>query len=90
MISRTLGAPDDLMMAADVGRILRISVDMVRLLARDGRLPFTCTVRGVRLFRRGDVETLDRERRAKGNARSAASAAASRASSPATSRATKT
>jgi excisionase family DNA binding protein len=62
MISRTLGAPDDLMMAADAGRILRVSVDMVRLLARDGRLPFTSTVGGVRLFRRADVETLARQR----------------------------
>jgi excisionase family DNA binding protein len=64
MISRTVGAPDDLMMAADAGRILRVSVDMVRLLARDGRLPFTSTVGGVRLFRRADVETLARERSA--------------------------
>ena len=72
MISRTLGAPDDLMMAADVGRILSISVDMVRLLARDGRLPFTSTVGGVRLFRRGDVEDLARARKANGTGRSGA------------------
>ena len=72
MISKTLGAPDDLMMAADVGRILRISVDMVRLLARDGRLPFTSTVGGVRLFRRADVDALAREREAKGTGRSGA------------------
>jgi excisionase family DNA binding protein len=58
------------MMAADVGRILRISVDMVRLLARDGRLPFTSTVGGVRLFRRADVDALDRERKANGTGRS--------------------
>lgn len=70
MISRTLGAPDDLMMAADVGRILRISVDMVRLLARDGRLAFTSTVGGVRLFRRADVDALARERKAHGIGRS--------------------
>jgi excisionase family DNA binding protein len=62
MITRTLAAPDDLMMAADAGRILRVSVDMVRLLARDGRLPFTSTVGGVRLFRRADVERLALER----------------------------
>jgi excisionase family DNA binding protein len=62
MITRTLEAPDDLMMAADAGRILRVSVDMVRLLARDGRLPFTSTVGGVRLFRRADVERLALER----------------------------
>jgi excisionase family DNA binding protein len=64
MITRTLEAPDDLMMAADAGRILRVSVDMVRLLARDGRLPFTSTVGGVRLFRRADVERLAHERQA--------------------------
>jgi excisionase family DNA binding protein len=64
MITRTLEAPDDLMMAADAGRVLRISVDMVRLLARDGRLPFTSTVGGVRLFRRADVERLAIERQA--------------------------
>jgi len=64
MITRTLEAPDDLMMAADAGRILRVSVDMVRLLARDGRLPFTSTVGGVRLFRRADVERLALEREA--------------------------
>ena len=65
MITRTLEAPDDLMMAADAGRILRVSVDMVRLLARDGRLPFTSTVGGVRLFRRADVERLALARQAK-------------------------
>jgi excisionase family DNA binding protein len=71
MITRTLEAPDDLMMAADAGRILRISVDMVRLLARDGRLPFTSTVGGVRLFRRADVERLALERQANRPVRSA-------------------
>lgn len=70
MISRTVASPDDLLMAADAGKILRISVDMVRLLARDGRLPFTSTVGGVRLFRRVDVETLARERRTHGVGRS--------------------
>ena len=55
-------APDDLMTAADAGRILSLSVDMVRVLARDGRLPFTRTVGGVRLFRRVDVENLASER----------------------------
>ena len=65
MITSTLEAPDDLMMAADAGRILRLSVDMVRLLARDGRLLFTSTVGGVRLFRRADVERLALARQAK-------------------------
>ena len=59
------GNPDDVMTASDAGRILGVSVDMVRLLARDGRLPFTSTIRGVRLFRRDDVERLAMERLAK-------------------------
>ena len=50
--------PDDLMTAGDVGRILGVSVDTVRLLAKEGRIPFKSTVRGVRLFRRADVEEL--------------------------------
>ncbi len=54
--------PDDLMTAADAARILEISSDMVRLLARGGGLPFMSTVRGVRLFRRADVDALARAR----------------------------
>ena len=54
--------PDDLMTAVDAGRILGVSVDTVRLLAKDGRIPFMSTVRGVRLFRRADVEDLARIR----------------------------
>jgi hypothetical protein len=45
---------------------------MVRLLARDGRLPFTSTVGGVRLFRRADVDALARERKVQGVGRSGA------------------
>jgi excisionase family DNA binding protein len=62
MRSTRAEAPDDLMTSVDAGRILGISVDMVRLLARNGRLPFTSTVGGVRLFRRADVEHLAKER----------------------------
>lgn len=54
--------PDDLMTAADAARILDLSSDMVRLLARGGGIPFLATVRGVRLFRRADVDALARER----------------------------
>ena len=54
--------PDDLMTAVDAGRILGVSVDTVRLLAKEGRIPFMSTVRGVRLFRRADVEDLARVR----------------------------
>lgn len=46
---------DDLMTASDAGRILGVSVDMVRLLAKRGELPFRSTISGVRLFRRADV-----------------------------------
>jgi len=53
----------DLMTAADAARILGLSADMVRLLARDGRLRVAVkSVRGVRLFRREDVEALAAER----------------------------
>jgi len=55
--------PDDLMTGIDAARILDLSVDMVRLLARDGRLPSLRTIRGVRLYRRGDVERVAEERR---------------------------
>ena len=55
--------PDDLMTAVDAARILGLSSDMVRLLAREGRLKAAVqTVRGVRLFRRADVERLAAER----------------------------
>lgn len=50
--------PDDLMTASDAGRILGVSADMVRLLARSGKLAFLKTIGGVRLFRRADVEAL--------------------------------
>jgi excisionase family DNA binding protein len=55
-------APDDLMTAVDAGRILGISVDMVRILAKSGRIKFMTTVGGIRLFRREDVEVLARVR----------------------------
>ena len=50
--------PDDLMTASDAGRIIGVSADMVRLLARGGKLAFMSTIRGVRLFRRADVDAL--------------------------------
>jgi excisionase family DNA binding protein len=59
--------PDDLMTAVDAARILGLSVDMVRRLAKDGRLPFMSTIRGVRLFRRGNVEELAHQRARRGN-----------------------
>jgi DNA-binding transcriptional MerR regulator len=70
MSLKKIEAADDLMTASDAGRILGVSVDMVRLLARGGALPFTSTISGVRLFRRADVEALARRReRGKSGAR---------------------
>jgi len=60
-LKKIVGA-DDLMTASDAGRILGVSVDMVRLLAKGGGLPFTSTISGVRLFRRADVVELARRR----------------------------
>jgi DNA-binding transcriptional MerR regulator len=67
---KKLAGADDLMTASDAGRILGVSVDMVRLLARGGTLPFMSTISGVRLFRRADVDALAKRReRAKSGAR---------------------
>lgn len=62
MSLKKMAAADDLMTASDAGRILGVSVDMVRLLARNGDLPFMSTISGVRLFRRADVDALARRR----------------------------
>ena len=70
MSLKKIAGADDLMTASDAGRILGVSVDMVRLLARSGSLPFMITISGVRLFRRADVDALARRReRAKSSAR---------------------
>jgi excisionase family DNA binding protein len=53
---------DQLLTASDAARILGLSKDTVRLLARRGRLPSTRTANGYHLFRRGDVERLASER----------------------------
>ncbi|HTE53501.1 MAG TPA: ATP-binding protein [Kofleriaceae bacterium] len=54
---------EDLLSAIDAAKILGLSADMVRLLAREGRLLTAAhTVRGQRLFRRSDVEDLAAER----------------------------
>lgn len=50
---------DELLSTMDAARLLGLSPDMVRLLARDGRLRVAVTSsRGARLFRRADVEEL--------------------------------
>ncbi len=62
-MTRNLATPEDLLSAVDAGKILGLSADMVRLLARDGRLPAAAqTTRGVRLFRRSEVEQLASDR----------------------------
>ena len=67
MTQANQGRPDDLMTAADAARILGLSADMVRLLARKGRLiPAVQSVRGLRMFRRADIEALAEERRRAG------------------------
>ncbi|HYP90877.1 MAG TPA: helix-turn-helix domain-containing protein [Polyangiaceae bacterium] len=62
MSLKKIAGADDLMTASDAGRILGVSVDTVRLMARAGTLPFMSTISGVRLFRRGDVDELARRR----------------------------
>jgi CheY-like chemotaxis protein len=54
---------EDLLTPADAAELLQLSGDMVRLIARTGRLPTAArSVRGARLFRRADVELLAAER----------------------------
>ncbi len=62
MSLKKVEGPDDLMTATDAGRILSVSVDMVRVMAKNGGLPFLATLGSVRLFRRADVDALARER----------------------------
>jgi excisionase family DNA binding protein len=52
----------ELLSVGDAAVILGLSPDMVRVLHRQGRLQAFRTPRGVRLFRRSDVERLARER----------------------------
>jgi excisionase family DNA binding protein len=51
-----------LLLTGDVARILAVSAETVRFWHRIGRLPALKTARGVRLFNRGDVDRLARER----------------------------
>jgi DNA-binding transcriptional MerR regulator len=53
---------DQILTASDAARILGISRDMVRVLARRGILRSRRAANGYHLFRRGDVEQLARER----------------------------
>ncbi|HMJ50866.1 MAG TPA: MEDS domain-containing protein [Polyangiaceae bacterium] len=54
---------ENLLTSVDAARILGLSPDMVRVLARKGRLlAAVASVRGVRMFRKPDVEALAAER----------------------------
>jgi len=53
---------DQLLTAIDAARILGLSTDMVRVLAREERLPSMRAANGYHLFFRGDVERLAAER----------------------------
>jgi excisionase family DNA binding protein len=53
---------DQLLTASDAARILGLSRDMVRILSQKGRLPAQRAANGYYLFRRGDVESLARQR----------------------------
>ncbi len=63
MAGRTLSDPE-LLSVGDAAVILGLSPDMVRVFHRQGHLPAFRTPRGLRLFRRCDVERLAREREA--------------------------
>jgi excisionase family DNA binding protein len=65
MSLKKLAGADDVMTASDAARILGVSVDMVRLLAKSGELSCTSTIGGMRLFRRADVTALARRRERK-------------------------
>jgi hypothetical protein len=58
-----LGDPEEFMTAVDAACILGLSSEMVRLLVRKGRQRAAIqTVRGARLFRRAEVESVAAER----------------------------
>jgi hypothetical protein len=62
-MSEAVDRAEELLSPADAATVLSLSADMVRLLARGGRLPVAArSTRGVRLFRRADVEELAAER----------------------------
>jgi excisionase family DNA binding protein len=55
----------ELLTTSDAARVLQVSADLVRQLARAGRLPALITRSGQRLFWEKDVENLVRVRAAK-------------------------
>ena len=61
----------ELMLAADAAKVLELSPDMVRSLARKGELPSLQTPGGVRIFKKRDVAALAARRRRERGARRA-------------------
>jgi excisionase family DNA binding protein len=55
----------ELLTTADVAKELQVSTDLVRQLARAGRLPALTTRSGQRIYRLADVEALVKVRSAK-------------------------
>jgi DNA-binding transcriptional MerR regulator len=56
-----------MMTSAEVGKVLGITAEMVRVLAKTGRLqPAITTGSGVRLFAQSEVERVAAERRERG------------------------
>jgi excisionase family DNA binding protein len=58
--------PEELLTPSEAAHILSLSADTVRSLSDKGLLPTLRTMSGRRLFRRGDVERLAKERLRKG------------------------
>jgi excisionase family DNA binding protein len=65
MAGRTRMPNLELLLVGDAAVILGLSPDMVRVLHRQGQLPAFRTPRGLRLFRRSDVERLAKKRGAR-------------------------
>lgn len=59
---------DMLLMVADAARLLDLTPASIRLLERQGKLRAVRTLRGVRLFARGEVERVRAERDAQADA----------------------
>lgn len=53
---------EQLLSTGDVARRLDVSTEFIRKLARAGKLAYTCTIRGQRIFKGEDVERLAAER----------------------------
>ena len=66
----------ELMLAADAAKVLELSPDMVRILARRGEPPSLQTPGGVREFKKSDIDALAARRRRERGARRAGTSSA--------------